>query len=44
MFMTNNLGKDYKGAHVHVDLAGPAMGVDVATGYGVALLVGVFGQ
>eukprot|EP00672_Neobodo_designis_P018501 CAMPEP_0174838202 /NCGR_PEP_ID=MMETSP1114-20130205/7252_1 /TAXON_ID=312471 /ORGANISM="Neobodo designis, Strain CCAP 1951/1" /LENGTH=515 /DNA_ID=CAMNT_0016072297 /DNA_START=57 /DNA_END=1604 /DNA_ORIENTATION=- len=44
MFMTNNLPKNYKGAHVHVDLAGPAMGQEVATGYGVALLAGVFGK
>jgi probable aminopeptidase NPEPL1 len=43
-FIANNLPKDFKGAHVHVDLAGPAMGIEVATGYGVALLAHLFGK
>jgi probable aminopeptidase NPEPL1 len=43
-FIANNLPKDFKCAHVHVDLAGPAMKDETATGYGVALLVQLFGK
>ncbi|CCW60915.1 unnamed protein product [Phytomonas sp. EM1] len=41
-FIGNNLASEYKGEWVHVDLASPAT-YDEATGYGVALLLQVFG-
>ena len=42
-FIGNSLASDFKGAWVHVDLASPAT-CDEGTGYGVALLIEVFGQ
>ena len=39
-FIMNNL-KHFSGAHVHIDLAGPAFQSEAATGYGVGLLVDV---
>jgi probable aminopeptidase NPEPL1 len=37
-FINANLPKDFKGVHVHVDLAFPAFQAEQGTGYGVALL------
>lgn len=42
-FIANSLPKSFGGAFVHVDLAGPAFRGEVATGFGVALLVQLFG-
>ncbi|CCW71437.1 unnamed protein product [Phytomonas sp. Hart1] len=42
-FIGNNLAGDFKGEWVHVDLAAPAT-YDEATGFGVALLLEVFGR
>ncbi len=42
-FIGNSLASDFKGAWIHVDLASPAT-CDEGTGYGVALLIEVFGQ
>jgi probable aminopeptidase NPEPL1 len=38
-----NLPKEYKGVHVHVDMAYPAFNKDGATGYGVALVAQALG-
>jgi len=37
-FINVNVGKNYKGAHVHIDLASPAFQGEQGTGYGVTLL------
>jgi probable aminopeptidase NPEPL1 len=41
-FIGDNLPRDYTGAHVHIDMAAPAHAEEGATGYGVALVVGLF--
>ena len=40
-FIGENLHPDFKGAWMHVDMAGPAFVDDRATGYGVALVLGL---
>jgi probable aminopeptidase NPEPL1 len=40
-FIRENLHPDYEGAYLHVDMAGPAFIEDRATGYGVALVLGL---
>ena len=42
-FVNSHL-KDYDGQWLHVDMAGPACSEGVATGYGVALLLELFGR
>ncbi|KAG8228663.1 hypothetical protein J437_LFUL008900 [Ladona fulva] len=44
LFVGANLGFDYSGAWIHIDMASPAHCGERATGYGVALLVTLFGQ
>jgi len=39
-----HLGFDYPGTWMHVDMAAPVHCGERATGYGVALLVSLFGQ
>ena len=39
-----HLGFDYPGIWMHVDMAAPVHCGERATGYGVALLVSLFGQ
>jgi probable aminopeptidase NPEPL1 len=42
-FVYEQLHKEYKGAWLHVDMAGPAFAEDRATGYGVALILAMLG-
>ncbi len=42
-FVASHL-KDYEGQWLHVDMAGPASADGVATGYGVSLLLDLFGR
>eukprot|EP00117_Sycon_ciliatum_P023630 scpid60237/ scgid20034/ Probable aminopeptidase NPEPL1; Aminopeptidase-like 1 len=44
LFIHAHLLKDYTGAWIHVDMAGPVHQGERATGYGVALLVSLFGS
>ncbi|EDV29043.1 putative aminopeptidase NPEPL1 [Trichoplax sp. H2] len=43
LFIGKHIGWDYKGAWIHVDMAAPAHSGERATGYGVALLLVLFG-
>jgi len=43
LFIAANLGFDYPGSWIHVDMASPVHSGDRATGYGVALLCVLFG-
>ena len=40
-FIGENLHPDFEGAWLHIDCAGPAFHADRATGYGVALVLGL---
>ena len=40
-FIGENLHAEYRGAWLHVDMAGPAFIDDRATGFGVALVLGL---
>ena len=40
-FIESHLDSAYKGEWVHVDMAGPSQKNDRATGYGVALVLGL---
>ncbi|XP_031572072.1 probable aminopeptidase NPEPL1 [Actinia tenebrosa] len=44
LFIGAHLGFDYPGAWIHVDMASPVESGERATGYGVALLLTLFGQ
>lgn len=44
LFIGAHLGFDYEGAWMHVDMASPVHNGERATGYGVALLLGLFGE
>lgn len=44
LFILAHLGFDYPGTWMHVDMAAPVHCGERATGYGVALLVSLFGQ
>ncbi|XP_055636702.1 probable aminopeptidase NPEPL1 [Toxorhynchites rutilus septentrionalis] len=44
LFVGAHLGFDYSGAWLHVDMASPVHNGERATGYGVALLLGLFGE
>lgn len=44
LFVGANLGFDFPGVWIHIDMASPAYCGERATGYGVALLVTLFGQ
>lgn len=44
LFIGAHLGFDYGGAWLHVDMASPVHNGERATGYGVALLLGLFGD
>ncbi|XP_046387186.1 probable aminopeptidase NPEPL1 [Ischnura elegans] len=44
LFVGANLGFDFRGIWIHIDMASPAYCGERATGYGVALLVTLFGQ
>jgi probable aminopeptidase NPEPL1 len=44
LFILAHLGFDYPGVWMHVDMAAPVHCGERATGYGVALLVSLFGQ
>ncbi|KAI9102057.1 hypothetical protein DFS34DRAFT_612644 [Phlyctochytrium arcticum] len=43
-FIEDHLHADYKGEWMHIDIAGPAADKQRATGFGVALLVGILDQ
>jgi probable aminopeptidase NPEPL1 len=42
-FVGEHLDEDWEGSWLHVDMAGPVIAEDRGTGYGVALLVELFG-
>jgi probable aminopeptidase NPEPL1 len=44
LFINANLGFDFPGVWIHVDMAAPAHSGERATGYGVALLSSLFGS
>uniref|UniRef100_A0A8W7PFQ6 Cytosol aminopeptidase domain-containing protein n=1 Tax=Anopheles coluzzii TaxID=1518534 RepID=A0A8W7PFQ6_ANOCL len=44
LFIGAHLGFDYGGSWMHVDMAAPVHNGERATGYGVALLAGLFGE
>ncbi|XP_058451543.1 probable aminopeptidase NPEPL1 [Malaya genurostris] len=44
LFVAAHLGFEYTGAWLHVDMASPVHSGERATGYGVALLLGLFGE
>ncbi|CAH1779271.1 unnamed protein product, partial [Owenia fusiformis] len=44
MFIAAHLGFDFPGTWIHVDMAYPVHSGERATGYGVALLLSLFGQ
>lgn len=44
LFIAANLGFDYRGAWIHIDMASPVHCGERATGYGVALLCSLFGS
>ena len=44
LFILSHLGFDYPGTWMHVDMAYPVHRGERATGYGVALLVSLFGR
>ncbi|XP_014661984.1 PREDICTED: probable aminopeptidase NPEPL1 [Priapulus caudatus] len=44
LFVAAHLGFDYPGVWIHVDMAGPVHCGERATGYGVALLLALFGR
>ncbi|KAL3287193.1 hypothetical protein HHI36_001670 [Cryptolaemus montrouzieri] len=44
LFMLANLGFDFPGTWIHVDMASPVHSGERATGYGVALLTTLFGK
>jgi len=44
LFILAHLGFDYSGTWMHVDMAAPVHNGERATGYGVALLVSLFGR
>ncbi|XP_071447845.1 probable aminopeptidase NPEPL1 [Hetaerina americana] len=44
LFVGANLGFDFQGIWIHIDMASPVCCGERATGYGVALLVTLFGQ
>lgn len=44
LFINAHLGFEYSGVWLHVDMASPVHNGERATGYGVALLMGLFGE
>lgn len=44
LYIASNLGFDYPGVWLHIDMAAPVYNGERATGYGVALLATLFGQ
>ncbi|XP_062501169.1 probable aminopeptidase NPEPL1 [Corticium candelabrum] len=44
LFIHSHLGFDYPGVWVHLDIAAPCHAGERATGYGVAILLALFGQ
>jgi len=44
LFIASHLGFDFQGVWVHIDMALPVYSGERATGYGVALLVTLFGD
>ncbi|XP_058058812.1 probable aminopeptidase NPEPL1 [Anopheles bellator] len=44
LFVGAHLGFDYGGSWLHIDMASPVHNGERATGYGVALLAGLFGE
>lgn len=44
LFIAAHLGFEYSGVWMHVDMASPVHSGERATGYGVALLLGLFGK
>ncbi|XP_048762204.1 probable aminopeptidase NPEPL1 [Ostrea edulis] len=44
LYIASNLGFDYSGVWLHIDMAAPVHSGERATGYGVALLATLFGQ
>lgn len=44
LFIGAHLGFEYTGAWLHIDMASPVHSGERATGYGVALLLGLFGE
>lgn len=44
LFIGSHIGFDFKGVWLHVDMAGPVCKNERATGYGVALMMALFGR